>query len=102
MYIVIIIRFYFFKQKKKTDKLNTRIHMHSVQNPNYICFFFFWKKNSWPRTLEQVAIWPRVRDTRGGLWPHGFQTRGQIVTCINSRGHMDTCNKYTCPNGHVH
>jgi len=75
-------------------------------------FFFYLKKKIvghviyWhvaisPRTLEQVAIWPRVRDTRGGLWPHGFQTRCQIATCINSCGHVGTCNKNTCPNGRI-
>jgi branched-subunit amino acid transport protein len=35
----------------------------------------------WPRTLEQVATWPHVNN------PHG---------------HVDTCNKYTCPNGHMY
>jgi hypothetical protein len=85
----------------------SNIIMHSVPNPNNICFFFFvfflkkkkqlaawhidtWLTYShvpklhvavWPRTLEQVATWPHVNN------PHG---------------HVDTCNKYTCPNGHMY
>jgi hypothetical protein len=78
----------------------SNISIHSIQNPNYICFF---KKNLEekkksdtrltyghmpklhvairPRTLEHVATWPRVN---------------------NLRGHVATCNKYTCPNGHMY
>jgi hypothetical protein len=57
----------------------------------FVFFLFEKKKNSWPRGIL----------TRGGLWPHGFQTRCRIATCINSCGHVGTCNKNMCPNGRI-
>jgi hypothetical protein len=79
----------------------SNIIMHSVQNPNYIYIYIYLKKNL---EKKKKNSWPRVMFTRGShmvmclnyTWPFGH-----MAAVNNPRGHVGTCNKYTCPNGHM-
>jgi len=99
MYIVILLCVFFFKKKmkKKNQQLATW-HIDMWRTYDHVSKFHV---AIWPRTLEQVAMWPHVQIHVADFGNVDFKHAATWSCPIITRGHVDMCIYYTCPHGHV-